>query len=288
MNWQHRRQLAKLAAMEAERTRLFIGVPPSAPIDPVDTASKCGCDVRFLSLTSLEGVYSPEPRPTIVVGSQRPAGRRAYTCAHELGHHVFKHGASIDELRSQDSDCNQSDEEFLADAYAGFLLMSQTAVLRALKDRGLSAASLRPEQAYKLANFFGVGYGSFVSHLAVSLQLLTTGTKEVLQGIQPKQIKTQYDVDAMSEVVIVDYYWKHRAVDLEIGDTVVLPHETITEMGQQLEPVSNTNYSIFRAINPGYARAFCLERNWAVNIRISRKHYEGLAQYRFLEEVKDD
>lgn len=92
MDWKQRQQLASLAAMEASRLRLFAKIPRTAPIDPIETAIKCGCEVRFLSLASLEGIYSPEPSPTIILGSERPAGRRAFTCAHELGHHIFNHG----------------------------------------------------------------------------------------------------------------------------------------------------------------------------------------------------
>jgi len=285
MDWQQQRQLVKLAALEAERTRLFSKIPLTAPIDPIETAIECGCEVRFLRLASLEGVYSPEPRPAIVIGSERPAGRRTFTCAHELGHHIFKHGIRIDDLDAHKRTCRKSSEEFLADVFAGFLLMSQTAVFRALKDRGWSATTLQPEQAYRLANFFGVGYGTIINHLAVSLQIMPREWADELKKIQPKQIKAQYGANANSEAVLVDYNWRQRAVDLEIGDTLVLPRGSSTEPGNQIELVSDKgDFLIYRAINSGYARAFCFEGEWAVNIRISRKNYEGLAQYRFLEE----
>lgn len=285
MDTQQQRQLVKIAAKEAERIRLFVKISRTATIDPIDTATKCGCEVRFLSLSSLEGVYSPEPRPTIVIGSERPTGRRSYTCAHELGHHVFKHGMCVEEHDAWKQTCSKSSEEFLADVFAGFLLMSQMAVLRTLKDRGWAAPSLSPDKIYRLSNFFGVGYGTVINQLAASLRLIGRDYGNELLKVKPKQIKAEYGASANSEVVFVDYHWIDRAVDLEVGDTLVLPQDSKIESGKQLQLFSDKNGSLlYKAITAGYGRAFCHERKWAVNIRISRKNYMGLAQYRFLEE----
>lgn len=289
MDWREQQRLAKLAAMEAEKMRLFAKVPNTAPIDPFDLAVKCGCEVRFMSLASLEGVYSPEPRPAIVIGSERPAGRRAYTCAHELGHHAFKHGMRIEELDAQKQACSRSPEEFLADVFAGFLLMSQSTVCRALKDRGWEAACLFPEQVYCLASYFGVGYGAVVNHLAYSLRMIPRESAVDLLKTKPKQIKEQYGAKASSEVVLVDRNWLHRAVDLEAGDTVVVPQKTSVEPGERLQLVEeNADCKIYRAVSSGFTRVFCQNSEWAVNVRISRKNYEGLAKFRFLEEMEDD
>lgn len=285
MDWRRQQELVKLAALNAERVRLSAGIQPSAPVDPVDIAIKCGCEVRFLSLPSLEGVYSTVPRPTIVMGSERPAGRRAYTCAHELGHHIFKHGTRIEDLNSQKQNSSKPEEEFLADAFAGFLLMSQTSVVRALKDRNWSATTLHPEQAYRLANFFGVGYGTIINHMELSLKILPAEIAKKLKKILPKQIKAQYGSEANSEAVLLDYHWNHRAVDLEIGDILVLPPKASSESGNKMKLITDSSdYLIYKATNSGCTRAFCLEHDWAVNVRISHKNYVGLAQYRFLEE----
>jgi Zn-dependent peptidase ImmA (M78 family) len=289
MEFKQLHQLASRAAMEAERIRLFAKIPISAPIDPIETAIKCGCEVRFMNLSSLEGVYSPEPRPTIILGSDRPAGRRSYNCAHELGHHIFKHGMRMDELKEKKQLRSKSPEEFLADAFAGFLLMSQTVVLRALKDRGLDAAILTPDQVYLLANYFGVGYSTVINQLAISLKLITRDHSDNLLKVQPKNIKAQYDTSPNSEAIIVDKAWLYRPVDLEVGDTVILPSSSEVEKGRQIKfAATNNNSKIYRAVRPGYARACCAERQWAVHIRVSRRKYEGLAQYRFLEESEGE
>lgn len=285
MDWSQQQHLAKKAALEAERMRRFVKVLSYAPIDPFDTAVKCGCDVRFISLPSLEGVYSPEPKPVIVIGSERPAGRRTFTCAHELGHHVFKHGAQVDELKVQKNACQRSPQEFIADVFAGFFLMSQIAVSRALKDRGLSATTLLPEQVYRLANYFGVGYSTIVNHFAYSLKIITRDHADNLLKIKPRLFKEQYGAEAKSEIVIVDHYWVHRAVDLESGDTLILPENSEVDLGPQLQfTESREGCSIYKAASAGITRAFCLKSEWAVNIRVSKKNYEGLARFRFLED----
>lgn len=289
MDWHLQQQIAKKAAYEAERIRRFIKAQSYTPVDPFDAAIKCGCDVRFMSIPSLEGIYSPEPKPVIIIGAERPAGRRAYNCAHELGHHVFKHGTRIEELNAQKYACQRSPEEFMADSFAGFFLMSQIAVARALKDRSLEASSLQPEQVYKLANYFGVGYGTIINHFAYSLRIISRDHAENLLKIKPKQVKERYGAESNSEVVIVDSNWLHRAVDLESGDTLVLPDNAEVDHGPQLNFVEEiAGHMLYKAASVGISRAFCCKTEWAVNVRVSRKNYEGLARFRFLEDEESD
>lgn len=290
MDWRQQQGLAKRAALEAEKIRLAAKIPNTAPIDPIETAMKRGCEIRFMSVPSLEGMYSPVPKPLIVLGSERPAGRRTFTCAHELAHHVFKHGVKLEQLNEQKLTCNEKlPEEFLADAFAGHLLMSKSVVFNALKVRGLTASALTPEQIYRLSCYFGVGYGTAVSHMTYALQLIPRYQADTLLKVQPKQIKAQYGASADSELVIADFHWLHRTLDAEIGDTIVLPKKAEIETGNRLQLVEvRDDIAIYRALAAGYSRAFCNEEDWAVHVRISRKNYVGLAQYRFFEEVEDE
>jgi Zn-dependent peptidase ImmA (M78 family) len=289
MDWHQRRSLAKLALLEAERVRGSLGVPRMAPIDPIDLASKYGCEVRFLKLPSLEGIYSPEPRPVIILGAERPAGRKRYTCAHELAHHVFKHGVRLEALKNQTSGQYRSEKEFLADVFAGFLLMPQIAVKRALKDRVWDANTLTPEQAYYLACYFGVGYSTVITQLTSSLHLMSQEYADKLKKTSPKQIKIHYGVDATSELIFVDYHWNHKTVDLDVGDILVLPQDIVPMSDGKLKIVSQADNGscAFKAIFSGYSRAVDIRQSWGVNIRISRRHYEGLAQYRYFDESEE-
>ncbi len=286
MQW---KQLAQDAAFRAEKIRAQCGVHFTAPLDVIAIAEICGCEIRFMPLGSLDGVYSPKPRPVIVLGSERPAGRRAYNCAHELGHHVFKHGIRLEELNAQRYDKQKPAEEYLADMYAGFLLMSPGSVRRTLKDRGWQAETLTSQQAFRLASYFGVGYSAIVNHLKWSLGMMSEQYCENLLQVAPKQLKSEFGTMPQAELLVVDLWWKHRAVDMEIGDTLVLPRGVVVEDCAQLESDGTIDgQSRFVAAAKGYSRAFHETKDWAINIRVAARAYEGLARYRFYEDVEED
>lgn len=74
----------------------------------------------------------------IHLSSLRPLARRAFNCAHELGHHLLGHGSSIDELRE-----NQLvrpwdvPDEYSADTFAAYALMPTLGLRNAFAKRGL-------------------------------------------------------------------------------------------------------------------------------------------------------
>src|SRR5437660_1471944 len=112
-------------------------------ICPYDLATRMGIEVQFHALPSLEALYFKTDPPLIMVGTQRPAGRRAYNAAHEIGHHVFGHGTTVHQLRTeQDTTPATNPKEFLADVFASFLLMPKLAVSKAFADRRLNPASV--------------------------------------------------------------------------------------------------------------------------------------------------
>lgn len=274
-----------IAASKAGKVRIQAQKSAFMAVDPVELAMFCGCEVRFSSLDSLEGVYSPEPNPVIIIGSNRPAGRRSFNCSHELGHHIFGHGVRLSELESQRNFRNKPPEEVLADSFASNLLMPKTAVLRTLKDRGWSPNSLSSEQISRLASFFGVGYSTIINHMAMTLGLLDRQKGEIHLRIQPADIKKKYGVGASSELVFVDFHWRHRAIDLEVGDVLHLSPEITVDEDHNIGLISrNPDYSLFQALTPGITRISCEIEDWAANVRISRKNYEGLAEFRFLED----
>ena len=84
-----RRAIARQAMAAALRTRLSLGYGLEHAVCVYDLAEKLGVEVRFLDVPSMEGMYSSASSPTIIVSSLRPFGRRAFNCAHELGHHKW-------------------------------------------------------------------------------------------------------------------------------------------------------------------------------------------------------
>ena len=86
-----------------------------------DLAETLGIEVRFADIPSMEGMLYCNPDPAIIVSSLRLPGRRAFTCAHELGHFHSGDGTTIDELvRKSD----KADSYLMAGWFAGALVMS--------------------------------------------------------------------------------------------------------------------------------------------------------------------
>ena len=90
--------LANRALHAAVATRATAELNQHDPICIYALAETLDVTVRFNNI-NMEGMYQRGARPRIHLSALRPLARRAYNCAHELGHHVFGHGLSIDELR---------------------------------------------------------------------------------------------------------------------------------------------------------------------------------------------
>ncbi len=82
-------------ALQIRKNYLYAG--PSIPICPFNLAEAMGFDVRFVKISSFEGMYLSD-KLIILIGAERPEGRKNFTCAHEIGHHVLGHGTVIDEV----------------------------------------------------------------------------------------------------------------------------------------------------------------------------------------------
>src|SRR5579859_454268 len=100
------------------------GVQMMHPAPVYDLCEKENVEVRFTDIPSFEGLYCNAAIPTILVSALRPTGRRHFTCAHELGHHLFGHGEQIDVLVETNMHPNAANpDEFTADRFAATLLM---------------------------------------------------------------------------------------------------------------------------------------------------------------------
>lgn len=113
--------IATDALTKALKARKRLGISPQESISAMDAAERMGIEVRLVDFPSMEGMYVAGDAPKIIMSSLRPPGRRSFTCAHEIGHHLFGHGEQFDELISDRSFSRaESDVEFAADCFAGF------------------------------------------------------------------------------------------------------------------------------------------------------------------------
>jgi Zn-dependent peptidase ImmA (M78 family) len=283
-----RRSLARDAMTRAYRVRREAGIALDVPVCVFDLAINMGVDVWFKAIPGMEGMYSREPGPAIVVSSLRPAGRQAYTGGHELGHHVYGHGTRIDELL-EDGERDDSEEEFLADCFSGFLLMTKAAVVRGFSDRGWQPPTATPQQVYTVAGWLGVGYETLVTHMQASVGLLDRGHADALRKTTPKKVKTWLlGTDCTEHLVVADDIWQDQAIDIQMGDWVLAPAGVVAEKSC-IAVVRNELFgTVLQGSAPGLGRITHREPGWSSFVRVSRKEYAGRGRFRHLEEVEDE
>ena len=284
----NQRAIARQAMAAALRTRLSVGYGLDHAVCVYDLAEKLCVEVRFLDVPSMEGMYTSASSPTIIVSSLRPPGRRAFTCAHELGHHNRNDGVEIDELVEQWDKPRFDPKEFAANCFAGALLMPKMAVSRAFAVRGWSMDDCTPEQALMVAGYFGVGYTTLVHHLRSALQVLPDTRAQALLKVSPREAQSLLlGWQTPQTVAVVDAHWIGRPVDVEVGDLIFVRGGAKSE-GACIEPSSDVEHGrLFRAAMPGIGR---LEAGttWSAFVRVSRRDYVGRALYRHWEEVADE
>ena len=95
-----RKNLAREALDQALEVREEAEIAFNVPLCVYGLCDRLGVRVQFVGI-NMEGVYLRSRRPLMQISSLRPLGRRVFTCGHELGHHVFGHGSTLDELQEE-------------------------------------------------------------------------------------------------------------------------------------------------------------------------------------------
>lgn len=288
---QSRRELAQAAAARAMKVRDRANYSLHSAINVYDLCERLGVSVFFHDIPSMEGLYMPEarPRPVIIISSLRPAGRRAMTCGHELGHHQFQHGRQWDELvEDRDQSRRFDPDEFQADVFSACLQMPRSGVSHAFATRGLNPEKCRAEEIFMLAGLFGVSYAAFVTHLERTLDLIGMKRASRLAAKKPHELReTLLGRPCPQNLFVVDLFWEDRAVDAEVGDSLIFPGQVSLE-GQSAEiEVSTECRVLLRAVRPGISRANH-PTGWCVFIRVAPKNYVGRAPLRFDEDICND
>ncbi len=284
---QSKKQLALHALHSALQLRIKHGIGISEPVDIFDFCSKIGLEVRFVDYSSMEGMYVKREQPMILISSLRPPGRQRFNCAHELGHYIFEHGTKIDEYLDQSKRGSRryDPEEYLADQFASCFLMPKSLVNHAFQIRNWVPNHCQPTEFYSVSCYLGVGYSTLITHMNATLGILSNSEYDQLIAVTPKGIKSQILGCVVSEnLVVVDFEWKGRAVDIEVGDFIVLPPYTQLE-GENISLVSNDSHkSVYQGLKPGTSRMFHLNQDWAAYVRVSRRNYTGRCIFRHLED----
>ena len=285
-----RADIARRALAAALRVRQQAGIGVGSPLCPFDLAEHMGVDVWFSDIASLEGMHVEAEQPLLLVGSGRPAGRQAFTCAHELGHRHFRHGTRVDQLLSDGKPGSRFDpEEFAADAFGGFLLMPKSAVMRGFVSRRWRPEQCAPEQAYVVASWLGVSYEALITHLAWSLRLLARAEAERLLRTRLADIRgTIVGQGVPGHLVVADRQWFGRAVDVCVGDHILAPAGSLIPDGLVEHMGEHASGSLLRASRPGIGRVISADGRWSTFLRVMRAGYVGRATYRHLEDPDCD
>ena len=285
---------ARIAMRRALDMRRDLGIDAAAPVCVFDLAERLEIEMKFVQETSIDGYYVKAPhlkRPLIAVSAFRPPGRRAFTCAHELGHHAFNHGNRIDEYIEDGVKVVRDADERAADIFAGYLLMPKPAVQKAFQARGWSISDCTAEQAYIASGQLGTSYAGLINHLCWSLRLINPNRAKQLLKITPKKMRSEIlgrECPGDTRVTVVDAYWNTVAIDIEAGDIIRLPRGSIIE-GDCIRYIDeHEKGTLIEGVTPGIGRACLNNCNWSAFVRVSRRQYIGRGQFRHLEETDND
>ncbi len=284
ITWEQKCDLARDAVHAAMETRFGLGMGLEEPLCAYAACEKLDVLVRFVNV-NMEGVYLRQERPRIFLSIHRPLGRRHFNCAHELGHYVFGHGATLDELR-EDAEAynNRHPDEFLADVFAGHLLMPVLGIRQAFSRRGVKIEETGPKDILTVATEFGVGYEALLTQLAFAFDDITAGRREELLRARPGFRRTIFEKASGADVVLVDSQFTAPTLDVEVNHLIVTPGGT-TAADETVLPAGETPFGpLFRAARRGIVELSIPSTPWAMTVRVAPQRFTGLARYRHLEE----
>jgi len=283
------RLLANNALQAATKVRAQVGLGQVDPLCIYDTCDKLGVSVRFVDI-NMDGMYNRAAKPKILISSLRPLVRRNMTCAHELGHHVFDHGSTIDELESTASAKSFHDPiEFLADRFASSLLLPTLGVRKSLNLRGnVTARSL-----WALASDYKVSFSAVLNHLRYSLSAIShTDYLRIKKEYTPQSLRTEALGFATNEpAVLVDSFCAAKTVDVETQSWIISTHELAISGTVLAEGIVVPAGYAYQVLKQGIERITDRHNGNTFFVRASKKAgadgYVGLAKYRHLSEVDD-
>ena len=273
------RALATQAVRAAATTRAKAKLGQAEPICIYGLCETLGIVVRFNNI-NMEGMYQRGRPPRIHVSARRPLARRAYNCAHELGHHVFGHGSSVDELREEAKAQPWDDpKEFLADTFAGFILMPTLGLRRAFSIRGWTPEAATSSQIFTIACEFGVGYATLLTHLSASAKMMSRSRAATLRKLTPKALRNGIlDGPTPEPLIVVDRHRAAPTLDAEVKTLLLLPPETKVSGGGLVFEQDLAPGRLFRAVKPGVFQARA--DKWTVFVRVAPVQHDAAVRLR--------
>ena len=281
--------LARMALGAALKIRQNANIPLNEPISIYDLCTAMGIEVRFVNI-SMEGNYIPGQHPQFLISALRPAVRRAFTCAHELGHHVFGHGFMLDELVEHRESQNKSPEEFVADCFASSLLMPALGIRKALAQRGWKPTELTPEQVYTIACDFGVGYETLATHLSAGMRLIGYDQSQELKKTKLPAIRRSFvgDVEVPRRLIVTDKQSLSTVIECEVGDHLLVDAPVAPQNDSLHALPSIEGKQLFIAARRGVTSLRTADGQTFRQVRIMAHQFVGLNRYLYLPDPEED
>lgn len=280
-------EIATVAYKGAIDVRERAGIHRLDPINIFDCAQKLNVDVRFIVGGTFEGMYEKDRR-VIVLPTDRPAGRRVFTCAHELAHWRYKHGSMLDDASTVES-YNDRPEERLANMFAGYVLMFPPAVDSARSALGINYSNCSARDLFAMASWFGVSYASMIGHLRWALRKLSHRQYEELRKVTPRAIRSLIlRGRESSHLVDLNRLVPRMPIDLEVGDLALLPAGVVFNSRSLVTIESQSGHTLVEAVAPGIALLGKTNDDWAAVARVMRRGYTGRSVFRHLESDDDE
>ena len=174
-------------------------------------------------------------------------------------------------------------EERLVDTFASALLMPIAGIQLEFQKRKWDLKTATPVQFFTISSVFGVGYQTLISNCRLNKLISYQKSKELLK-YSPSHFLRKITVNEhKGHLKIIDSKYKESIVDTEVSGFLYLPKGIELE-GNHLKVVSETKNGLcYEAIKPGVLRASNPNDGQTYFIRIQNFEYEGLSEYRHLE-----
>ena len=269
------------AIKKASQIRLSLGYNLYQPINIYDVCAKLGVEVQLVDV-NMEGLYiSNGELPRILLSNQRPATRSVFTCAHELGHHLFNHGFKIDIIIDQNL-FDTNIEEKQVDTFAAHFLMPVLGISSQFIKRKITPENASELEYFKISSAFGVGYETVVMHCYLNT-LITESKKVNLLKYTPAKILKDYYIkeDSKHPFKIIDEKSLFMPIDLEVDSFLILPKSFDVDDNYLKFFAENKTENIYKTVKTGISNIYF--ENQGCFVRIQPKNYIGYTEYRHLE-----
>jgi len=194
----NRREMILDAVQEAGKLHRRLKTEPviaslGGGVDVFKTVDQMSVKLVFRPLKNLLGAFLPQPSPGIMITTQRTLPVQRFTAAHELGHCVLRHPATVDDAsmleRYPFGSHSYDSREAAADAFASSFLMPRWLIESHAARQGWSAESFDdPRTIYQLSLRIGVSYRA-ACHALAQHRIIKRNTLAALLPTPPKKIK---------------------------------------------------------------------------------------------------